>query len=88
MFFETVVALILLIFVGALVIGLLKLVFGLVLLPLKLALWLAHGLLALVIGLPLLLLGGLLIGAVLPAILLVFAVPIWILGAVICFFLP
>ena len=59
MFVELIVALLVLIFAGSLVLGLLKLVFGLILLPIKLALLLTKGLLALVIGLPLLLLGGL-----------------------------
>lgn len=86
MFLESILALAVLLFVGAFVVGLLKLFLGLVLLPVKIALWLAHGLLALVIGLPVLLLAGLLLGAVLPAVLLVFVVPIWILGAVIGFF--
>lgn len=84
MFFELIVALIVLMMVGALVLGLLKLAFSLVLLPLKLAFWLTQGLLALVIGLPLLLVGGVLLGAVLPTLLLVVVAPIWILGAVVC----
>jgi hypothetical protein len=87
MFIETIIALTVLILAGALVLGLLKLVFGLVLLPLKLAFWLAQGLLGLVIGLPLLLVGGLLLGTVLPAVLLLFVLPVWIVGAVVCFFL-
>ena len=87
MFLESIIAMTVLILIGVLVLGLLKLLFGLILLPLKLALWLAHGLLALVIGLPLLLLAGLLLGAVLPAVLLFVVIPVWIVGAVISFFL-
>jgi hypothetical protein len=63
---------------------LLKLVFGLILLPLKLVFLLTKGLLFLVVGLPLLLVGGLLLGAVLPVALLVVLAPIWILGGIAC----
>jgi hypothetical protein len=85
MFIEAIIALVALIFVGTLLLGLLKLVFGLILLPIKLALVLTKGLLFLVIGLPLLILGGLLFGAVLPVALLVLA-PVWILGGLACLF--
>lgn len=78
---------IVLIFMGSLAIGLLKLLFGLVLLPLKLAFVLTKGLLFLVIGLPLLLLGGLFLGAALPLVLLVVLAPVWIVGGLACAFL-
>ena len=87
MFLEAVIALIALIFFGSVLLGLFKLVFALVLIPLKLFLLLTKGLLGLVLLLPLLLLGGLLLGAALPLLLLVILAPIWILGGVTCAFL-
>ncbi len=87
MFLEAIIAMIALIFVGSVLLGLLKLVFTLVLLPLKLAFFLTKGLLAVVIGLPLLLLGGLLFGAVVPLMLLVVLAPLWIVGGLACAFL-
>lgn len=87
MILEAIVALAVLIFVGALVIGLFKLVFTMVLLPIKLALFLVQGLLVLVIGLPLLIVVGLLLGAVLPLGLLVLLAPIWVLGGLVCLLL-
>lgn len=87
MFVEAIVALIALIFFGSLLLGLLKLVFFVVLIPVKLFLLLTKGLLGLVLVLPLLLLGGLVLGAALPLVLLVILAPIWILGGVACAFL-
>ena len=87
MFVEAIIALIALIFFGSLLLGLFKLVFALVLIPVKLFLLLTKGLLGLVLVLPLLLLGGLLLGAALPLLLLVILAPVWILGGVACVFL-
>lgn len=87
MFIEALVALAILIFAGSLVLGLLKFVFTMILLPVKLAFVLTKGLLGLVIGLPLLLLGGLLLGAGLPLLLLVILAPVWIIGGLVCAFL-
>jgi len=87
MFVEAILGLFVLMVIGTLVLGVLKLVVGLVLLPLKLAFFLTKGLLALVIGLPLLLIGGLLMGAVVPVVLLVVLAPVWILGGLACAFL-
>jgi len=84
MFVEAILGLFVLMVIGTLVLGVLKLVVGLVLLPLKLAFFLTKGLLALVIGLPLLLIGGLLMGAVVPVVLLVVLAPVWILGGLAC----
>ncbi len=81
MLLDAIVGLAVLVLVLGVVVGLLKLVFAVVLLPLKLAFWLAQGLLVLVIGLPLLLLGGVLLGAVVPALIVLLA-PVWILGVV------
>jgi hypothetical protein len=86
-FLESIIALIALAIVISLLLGVLKLVFGLVLLPLKLGLLLTQGLITLVLGLPLLLIVGLLLGAVLPIALIAFVIPVWVLGAVVCFFL-
>ena len=86
MFIDAIIALVALIFVGTLLLGLLKLVFGLILLPIKLALVLTKGLLFLVLGLPLLLVGGLIFGAVVPVVLLVVLAPVWILGGLACLF--
>jgi hypothetical protein len=87
MFVEAIVAMLVLLFAGSLILALLKLVFAVVLLPIKLAFFLTKGLLALVIGLPLLVLGGLVFGAVLPVVLLVILAPVWILGGLACAFL-
>jgi len=74
-----VIALIVLIVVGTLVVGLLKVVFAVVLLPVKLVLGLAAGLIGLVVGLPLLLIGGLLLGAIVP-FALILLLPLLIIG--------
>ena len=87
MFVEAIIALIALLFFGSLLLGMLKLVFALVLIPVKLFLLLTKGLLGLVLVLPLLLLGGLLLGAAVPLLLLVILAPVWILGGVACAFL-
>ncbi len=87
MFIEAIVALAILIFAGSIVLGLLKFVFTMILLPVKLAFVLTKGLLGLVIGLPLLLLGGLVLGAGLPLLLLVILAPVWIIGGLVCAFL-
>lgn len=87
MFLEAIIGLAILIFAGSIILGLLKLVFAVVLLPIKLMLFLTKGLLALVIGLPLLLLGGLVLGAAVPLLLVVFMLPIWLLGGLACAFL-
>ena len=87
MFVEAILGLFVLMVIGTVILGVLKLVVGLVLLPLKLAFFLTKGLLALVIGLPLLLIGGLLMGAVVPVVLLVVLAPVWILGGLACAFL-
>ena len=87
MFIEAIVALAILIFAGSLVLGLIKFVFTMILLPVKLVFVLSKGLLGLVIGLPLLLIGGLLLGAGLPLLLLVILAPVWIIGGLVCAFL-
>lgn len=88
MFLDAIIGLMVLLLLGSLVLGLLKFVFAMVLLPLKLVLWLTQGLLALVIGLPLLLIGGLLLGAAVPAVLLILLAPVWLLGGLLCLVLP
>lgn len=84
MLLEAIIGIAVLIFVGSLVLGLLKLVFTVVLLPLKLMLLLTQGLLGLVIGLPLLVLGALVFGVALPVVLIVVLAPVWILGGIAC----
>lgn len=72
------------VFLLSLGIGLLKLVFGLVLLPIKLAFWLVKGLLVLVVGLPVALAAGaVLFGAVVPLAALLLLAPLWLLGAIV-----
>ena len=88
MFLETIIGLAVLLFLGSIVLGLVKLAFAVILLPLKLMLVLSKGLLLLFFGLPLLLLGGLLLGAALPLVLAAVVVPAWLLGGLVCFLLP
>jgi hypothetical protein len=62
---------------------LLKLFFSLVLLPVKLALFFVKGLLTLVVGIPLLLLLGVLFAAALPLVLILVVLPLCLLGGLV-----
>jgi hypothetical protein len=71
----------------AVLIGILKLMWALVLLPFKAAFWMAKGLLGLVIAVPLLIIGYLLIANVFPLILLVLLLPVIVLVVAVGFVL-
>ena len=62
---------------------LLKVVFALVLIPVKILFFLTKGLLALVIGIPLLLLGGVLLASALPVVLVAVILPLCLLGGIV-----
>jgi hypothetical protein len=79
-FFIGLMALLLLLSVGLLI---LKVVFSLVLLPIKLAWFLTKSLLALVIGLPLLLVLAALMFTGLPLLLVVAALPLCLVGGIV-----
>lgn len=68
----------------ALLVGILKLVFGLVLLPFKAALWLTKGLIGLVVAIPLLVIVYLVVANVIPFLLVAMLLPfvLFVAGAV------
>ncbi|UCH83590.1 MAG: hypothetical protein JSW50_14230 [Candidatus Latescibacterota bacterium] len=82
--FECLILIGLIFFFGAFIAFLIKLLFSLVLLPIKLGLWLLKGLLALVLLIPILLISFGAVSAIIPFILAVLALPILIVvgGAV------
>ncbi len=81
---EAVVALVALTVVLSVGLLLLKFVFAVALFPLKLAVFLTKGLLALVFVLPLLLIMGTVVAAILPLGLVLLSLPVLLLGGAVC----
>ena len=81
---EAVIALSILMILLSVGLLLLKFVFAVVLVPLKIALFLTKGLLGLLVLLPMLLIVGTIITAILPVGILLLALPVLILGGVVC----
>ena len=81
---EAIIALTVLLVVLSVGLLLLKFVFTLVLIPIKIAFFLTKGLLGLLLILPLLLVMGALITAVLPLALVLLALPALLLGGIVC----
>jgi hypothetical protein len=77
----------LVVLLGAVAVGLLKVLFWAILLPFKVGFWLLKGLVGLVVVVPLLLVALWAASAVLPIVLVVIAVPvIFVVGGVIALF--
>lgn len=81
---DAVIALTVLLVVLSVGLLLLKFVFTLVVIPIKIALFLTKGLLGVLLLLPLLLIMGALITAVLPLGLVLLALPALLLGGIVC----
>ncbi len=81
---EAVIALTVLMVVFSVGLLLLKFVFALALIPVKIAFLLTKGLLGLLVVLPLLLIMGALITAVLPLGIILLALPVLLLGGLVC----
>jgi len=81
---EAIIALSILMVVLSVGLLLLKFAFAMVLLPFKLVFFLTKGLLGLLIVVPLLLVGGVLMTAIVPLGVFLFLLPVLLLGGVVC----
>lgn len=81
---EAIIALTILVVILSVGLLLLKFAFAMVILPFKVLFFLSKGLLALLIIVPLLLIVGTLVTAILPLAALLFLLPVLILGGLVC----